>query len=156
MTGVRSLDDADLAQPCGPAEGPYAEEPMTTLVLHINREVIHHGAEIALLRDLYAHTHHEGELTCPPCPHPIADERAGLTEYLAAQQYAFHALAFGLTDEQASATPTVSALSIGGLIKHVTSCQRGWMARVAAAPELLRRATSGRWRSRPPTTATSS
>jgi hypothetical protein len=28
---------------------------MATLILHINREVIHHGAEIALLRDLYAH-----------------------------------------------------------------------------------------------------
>ncbi len=25
------------------------------LVLHIHRELIHHGAEIALLRDLYAH-----------------------------------------------------------------------------------------------------
>jgi hypothetical protein len=24
-------------------------------VLHVNREVIHHGAEIALLRDLYRH-----------------------------------------------------------------------------------------------------
>jgi hypothetical protein len=28
---------------------------MATLVLHINREVLHHGAEIALLRDLYQH-----------------------------------------------------------------------------------------------------
>ena len=55
--GVLGLDDAALARPCGPAEGPYAEEPMTTLVLHINREMIHHGAEIALLRDLYTHTH---------------------------------------------------------------------------------------------------
>ena len=54
--GVHGLSDADLAKPCGPAEGPYADESMTTLVLHINREVIHHGAEIALLRDLYAHT----------------------------------------------------------------------------------------------------
>jgi hypothetical protein len=26
---------------------------MVTLVLHINREAIHHGAEICLLRDLY-------------------------------------------------------------------------------------------------------
>jgi hypothetical protein len=26
---------------------------MAELILHINREVIHHGAEIALLRDLY-------------------------------------------------------------------------------------------------------
>lgn len=54
--GVLGLDDAALAAPCGLAEGPYAEESMSTLVLHINREVIHHGAEIALLRDLYAHT----------------------------------------------------------------------------------------------------
>jgi hypothetical protein len=53
--GVRSLDAAALAAPCGPAEGPYAEYPMATLVLHISRETIHHGAEIALLRDLYAH-----------------------------------------------------------------------------------------------------
>lgn len=29
--------------------------PRLDLALHINREVIHHGAEIALLRDLYNH-----------------------------------------------------------------------------------------------------
>jgi uncharacterized damage-inducible protein DinB len=67
-------------------------------------------------------------------PPPIADERAGLKEYLRQQQYAFHALAFGLTDEQARATPSVSALSIGALIKHVANCQSGWIARAAAAP----------------------
>lgn len=72
----------------------------------------------------------------PAMPPPIADERAGLKEYVAAQQYAFRAIAFGLTDEQARSTPSVSALSIGGLIKHVTSCQKGWMQRVAAAPQL--------------------
>jgi uncharacterized damage-inducible protein DinB len=69
-------------------------------------------------------------------PPPIADERAGLKEYVAAQQYAFHTVAFGLTDEQARSTPSVSAMSIGGVIKHVTHCQHGWMQRVAAAPEL--------------------
>ncbi len=57
--GVRALSDADLQRPCGPAEGPYAEYPMATLVLHINREVIHHGAEICLLRDLFTHTQKE-------------------------------------------------------------------------------------------------
>ncbi|CDQ46923.1 DinB family protein [Mycolicibacterium neoaurum] len=72
----------------------------------------------------------------PAMPPPVADERAGLKEYVAAQQYAFRAIAFGLTDEQARSTPSVSALSIGGLIKHVTSCQKGWMQRVAAAPQL--------------------
>jgi hypothetical protein len=51
--GVRALGDEGLAKPCGPAEGVYADEPLATLILHINRETIHHGAEIALLRDLY-------------------------------------------------------------------------------------------------------
>jgi DinB superfamily len=55
MSGIRSLDDEGMARPVGPAEGPYAERPYAELVLHISREVIHHGAEIALLRDLYAH-----------------------------------------------------------------------------------------------------
>ena len=54
--GVRGLDAAGLAAPCGPAEGPYAEHPMAALVLHINREAIHHGAEVTLLRDLYLHS----------------------------------------------------------------------------------------------------
>ncbi|MFC7598112.1 DinB family protein [Terrabacter sp. GCM10028922] len=53
--GVRSWDVDALAEPCGPAEGPWAEYSRAELVLHINRELIHHGAEVALLRDLYAH-----------------------------------------------------------------------------------------------------
>jgi hypothetical protein len=55
INGVHGLGADGLARPCGPAEGPYAEDSMATLVLHINREVIHHGAEISLLRDLYLH-----------------------------------------------------------------------------------------------------
>jgi DinB superfamily len=53
--GVRGLGIGGLAEPCGPSEGPFAEYPMAALVLHVNRETIHHGAEIALLRDLYPH-----------------------------------------------------------------------------------------------------
>ena len=34
---------------------------MAALVLHINREVIHHGAEVALLRDLYQHSTARGQ-----------------------------------------------------------------------------------------------
>jgi hypothetical protein len=52
--GVRSLGQRGLAEPCGAGEGPFAEHTMAALVLHIHREVIHHGAEVALLRDLYA------------------------------------------------------------------------------------------------------
>ena len=55
--GVRSLGEDGLSRPCGPAEGPFAEHSLAALVLHINREVIHHGAEICLLRDLHLHTH---------------------------------------------------------------------------------------------------
>jgi len=53
IKGVRGLGADGLARPCGPAEGPWADEPMAALVLHINREMLHHGAEIALLRDLF-------------------------------------------------------------------------------------------------------
>lgn len=53
ISGVRSLGVEGLTRACGGAEGPYGDMPMGKLVLHINREVIHHGAEIALLRDLY-------------------------------------------------------------------------------------------------------
>lgn len=52
-TGILSLSDADLARPCGPAEGRYADRSFATLILHINRELIHHFSEISLLRDLY-------------------------------------------------------------------------------------------------------
>ena len=55
--GVDALDEAGLARAVGPADGPYAEYPMATLILHINREVMHHGAEVALLRDLYREKH---------------------------------------------------------------------------------------------------
>jgi len=70
----------------------------------------------------------------PALAPPVRDERHALHEFLDYQQSAFIAVAHGLSDEQARATPTVSALSIGGLIKHVTGMQRGWMQRVTAAP----------------------
>jgi uncharacterized damage-inducible protein DinB len=67
-------------------------------------------------------------------PPPAKDERQTLIEFLRHNQNAFLAIAYGLTDEQARSTPSVSALSIGGLIKHVAGVQRSWMGRVTAAP----------------------
>lgn len=52
IAGVRSLDEAALAEPC--REEGHEQDTMAALILHIHREVIHHGAEISLLRDLYA------------------------------------------------------------------------------------------------------
>ncbi|MCV7260668.1 DinB family protein [Mycobacterium shimoidei] len=70
----------------------------------------------------------------PALAPPVADERSALREYLAYHQSAYFAVCYGLTDEQARSTPSVSALSVGGLVKHATGLQRTWMARVAAAP----------------------
>ena len=65
---------------------------------------------------------------------PVRDERDSLIAYLDQQRDAFAAVAFGLTEEQIRLAPTAGTLSIGGLIKHVTTCERGWTARMAAAP----------------------
>jgi hypothetical protein len=53
--GVQSLGEEGLFRPCGPAEGPFAENPFRDLVLHISREFCSHSAEVSLLRDLYLH-----------------------------------------------------------------------------------------------------
>ncbi len=58
---------------------------------------------------------------------PVADERSGLLQYLAQQRYVLRLTAYGLTDEQAMATPSASPLSVGGLIKHVSSVESGWI-----------------------------
>lgn len=51
--GIAALDDDHLQQPLGPKGAEFAEGSMAALVLHVNREVMAHGAEICLLRDLY-------------------------------------------------------------------------------------------------------
>jgi uncharacterized damage-inducible protein DinB len=65
----------------------------------------------------------------------VGDERDSLRVFLEYHQSSYLALAFGLSDDQARSTPTVSALSIGGLIKHATGVQRSWMERAEAAPD---------------------
>lgn len=56
VDGVRGLGVDGLAKAVGQDEGPYAAEPFSSLVLHVAREVIHHGGEICLLRELHART----------------------------------------------------------------------------------------------------
>ncbi len=52
--------------------------------------------------------------------HPaVHDEATGLAEYVDTQLEALRASAHGLSEEQARLTPTRSALSIGGILKHV-------------------------------------
>ncbi len=58
---------------------------------------------------------------------PVADERQGLLGFLEQQRYVARIAAYGLTDEQARATPTPSTLSVGGIIKHLAAVERSWM-----------------------------
>ncbi|MBD7917248.1 DinB family protein [Cellulomonas sp. Sa3CUA2] len=51
--GLAGLDDDALARPLGPLGAGYADQPVAALVLHLHRETMHHGGEVALLRDLY-------------------------------------------------------------------------------------------------------
>jgi uncharacterized damage-inducible protein DinB len=51
---LASCTDEQLAAPIGPPGAPkYARSPRRTFVLHVADELSHHGAEAALLRDLY-------------------------------------------------------------------------------------------------------
>jgi hypothetical protein len=54
-TGMAGLSPDEWAAPLGPSWGPYAESNTVDLALHVLDEVIHHGAETGLLRDLFAH-----------------------------------------------------------------------------------------------------
>lgn len=52
--GLDSTDDAALERRSeGPPDTLDGDFPFADVILHINREIIHHGAEVALLRDLY-------------------------------------------------------------------------------------------------------
>jgi hypothetical protein len=55
-SGVAGWGDDRLWHPLGPAWRTNADKTNLDLALHAERELIHHGAEIALLRDLYAAT----------------------------------------------------------------------------------------------------
>jgi hypothetical protein len=60
LQGAKSLDERALQQLIGDHEEGWEEFPYAALVLHITREVIHHGAEILLLRDLYQRRGQQG------------------------------------------------------------------------------------------------
>ena len=48
-----AVDDDSLGQLLGPIAGEYAEGTRASFVFHMLDEAIHHGAEVALMRDLY-------------------------------------------------------------------------------------------------------
>ena len=64
----------------------------------------------------------------------LDDESATLVAYVDQQLEALRAAPYGLTEEQARSRPCRSALSVAGLVKHVTHGMRG-VIRVLASDE---------------------
>jgi uncharacterized damage-inducible protein DinB len=56
----------------------------------------------------------------------VTGERADILDFLGKHRYFLRHTANGLSDKQANTRSTVSALTIGGLIKHVTEVERTW------------------------------
>ncbi len=71
-------------------------------------------------------------------------ERADLLETLAAHRGFLRYTVRGLTDEQARRRTTVSELTLGGLIKHVTATERSWVDFVLDGPAVME-ATEDSW-----------
>ncbi len=66
---------------------------------------------------------------------PLVDtEHEGLLCFLNHQRQAVRYAAYGLGEDQARLTPTASALSLGGLVKHLASGERNWTDRIQRRP----------------------
>jgi Protein of unknown function (DUF664) len=65
---------------------------------------------------------------------PLTPERQDLLETLAKHRFFLKLTARGLTDEQANRRSTVSALTVGGIIKHVTLVERNWVDFILNGP----------------------
>ena len=53
---LTAVPDGAMDEELGPVAGPFAAGTIAGFVLHMVDEFVHHGAELALLRDLYAAT----------------------------------------------------------------------------------------------------
>ena len=70
-----------------------------------------------------------------PMHAPLTEnERDGLLVFLAHEREAVRNATHGLSEEQARRQPTESALSLGGLIKHLADAERDWADRIAGVP----------------------
>ncbi|WP_062646253.1 DinB family protein [Streptomyces maremycinicus] len=67
----------------------------------------------------------------------VRGERADLLEALTKQRHFLRFTTRDLTDEQAGLRTTAGELCLGGLIKHVTSVERGWAAFILEGPSTM-------------------
>jgi hypothetical protein len=66
----------------------------------------------------------------------VSGERADLLAALAHARHFLRYTARDLDDEQARQHTTVSALSVGGLVKHVTAVERNWASFIVHGPSV--------------------
>ncbi|MER6315355.1 DinB family protein [Streptomyces sp. NPDC001581] len=64
----------------------------------------------------------------------LGDERGTLLSFVEAQRVALREAAQGLTEEQAASRPSVSELSLSGLLKHAADCELSWLRLARQAP----------------------
>ncbi|MFI6878678.1 DinB family protein [Streptomyces sp. NPDC050400] len=67
-------------------------------------------------------------------PEARGDERGALLAFIEEQRGGIRRSLLGLTDEQASATPSASSLSLVGIAKHVAEVEEVWIA-LAGGPK---------------------
>ncbi|MET7639669.1 DinB family protein [Streptomyces sp. NPDC005438] len=69
-------------------------------------------------------------MSVPAKAEPHGDEKWALLEYLEVQRTGLRLAAHGLTEEQATSTPSASELSVAGVIKHAAWGEKGWVVRM--------------------------
>ncbi|MCK7624251.1 DinB family protein [Streptomyces sp. RS10V-4] len=67
------------------------------------------------------------------------DERGALLAFLEAQRGGLRRAVRGLTDEQARQRPSVSELSLGGLVKHAAEVEQRWVEMAQQRPHSVPR-----------------
>ncbi|MEV8324176.1 DinB family protein [Kitasatospora sp. NPDC056731] len=76
-------------------------------------------------------------MTTTPNNSTATGERADLLAALAKQRHFLRFTTRDLTDEQAGLRTTVSALCLGGLIKHVSTAERFWVDFILEGPSAM-------------------
>ena len=70
-------------------------------------------------------------------PRSVAGERGDLVQSLDRQRQFLRHTTRGLTDKQAAQRTTVSELTLGGLIKHVTLVEQQWIDFIVEGPSAM-------------------
>jgi uncharacterized damage-inducible protein DinB len=75
----------------------------------------------------------------------VVDERDALQKFLDQCRLQLRLTAYGLTDDQARATPCASAISVGATIKHVAFVEGSWMNMIERQPRDDQAAFADAW-----------